>query len=1024
MKVALLQLCDIHIKSKKEENPIFKKAEFICKAIQNEVMGIKKIFFLITGDVAFSGKEEEYLLAIDLFQDIREKMFEATKLLPEFILTPGNHDCNHSKNSAVRKMVINSLRTYGMDTVDEEIIQQLCATQENFFQFNSLFENNESIIFENKLIKINRFEVGDFSLVFHSYNTSWFSELHEQPGKMIYPIQLFPKDIEASKGDVVISQFHHPVNWLDPMNALAFRQHVEEQSDIILTGHEHHPAFSIRDTLDGNLTQYVEGGVLQDNYNPDNSQFNLIVLDIENRKQKLSKYVWNGELYSQYQINSDWIDFRSSNKARKTFKINDNFKEHLLSNGSNFQNQNKSKIFLEDIFVYPDLKEINIDDNDDSKGSANIIQGSDLFNDINNFKKIILLGDDKSGKTSLCKVLFHKLYKIKYVPVLIEGLMFNNTKIEDINKLIMKQFELQYSKDLKEQFQQLENDKKVIIIDDFHKARMNSLNRKKLLTELNKYYPQIIITANSLFKFEEFLFEDSNISAYFKTYEIMEFGNVLRSKLIYKWNSIGLLPNVENNELLAKHDNNKRLVDTVIGYNYVPSYPFFLLIILQAADAGTPHNLTESSYGYYYDILIKTTLQNINIRNEEMDAYNSYITELAYYFFDKKLSEISKSELLQFHKWFCNEFDIYHDFNSYISKLVEVSILDGYNDTYKFRYKYIYYYFVAQFIANNITSEEIRNVVSKMCKYLHIEEIANIVMFLTHKSKDPFILQEILTNAKEIFSEFSEARLEKDMLMNKLISEGPRLILLKRDAFKVREEQYKEQDSLEMSLRDKDEEYEGYFNIDEEPEELDIIAKLNRAFKTIEIIGQVLKNYYGSIKGDKKYELCLEAYNIGLRSLNSFFSLIEANLEAIVRTIQERVTQKDFSEKDANRIVFQICCMFCYLFIKKVSSSVGSDNLSETFKRILESNYSPAVELIDIAIKLDHQRSLPHLDIRRMKQNFEGNLLAYTLLRKMVLDYLYMFDVDYRTKHKICDALNISIDRQLAIDITSTQKKG
>ena len=111
------------------------------------------------------------------------------------------------------------------------------------------------------------------------------------------------------------------------------------------------------------------------------------------------------------------------------------------------------------------------------------------------------------------------------------------------------------------------------------------------------------------------------------------------------------------------------------------------------------------------------------------------------------------------------------------------------------------------------------------------------------------------------------------------------------------------------------------------------------------------------------------------------------------------------------------------LFIKKISGSIGSENLSPTFEAIREKNGETSVQLVDMSIKLDFFRDFPYADIKKLKSKLSGNILPDILLKRMTINYLYMFPTTYKEKQKICSTLGISMGTQRAIDISSTQKK-
>ena len=99
-------------------------------------------------------------------------------------------------------------------------------------------------------------------------------------------------------------------------------------------------------------------------------------------------------------------------------------------------------------------------------------------------------------------------------------------------------------------------------------------------------------------------------------YKIIEFGHSLRNKLIERWNVLGQEEYIEETELIRRTDRAQQIVNIIIGKNYVPPFPIFLVTILQTIEANNPHNLRYSSYGYYYDVLITQALGKIDKKPE------------------------------------------------------------------------------------------------------------------------------------------------------------------------------------------------------------------------------------------------------------------------------------------------------------------------------------------------------------------------------------------------------------------------
>jgi hypothetical protein len=312
-------------------------------------------------------------------------------------------------------------------------------------------------------------------------------------------------------------------------------------------------------------------------------------------------------------------------------------------------------------------------------------------------------------------------------------------------------------------------------------------------------------------------------------------------------------------------------------------------------------------------------------------------------------------------------------------------------------------------------------------------------MFVTHLSKDPFILDQLLLNASKQFSENNVIKFENDIeVINRLTESVPRLVLESRDIIKERERKLKEKDEIEASDTENKKGKTSDYNLSEDASKINELSRINLAFKTIEILGQIAKKYYGSIRGEEKVRLVEEIYNLGLRCLMDFFVVLERNSNNIVKQINELIKQKNLQkegikvkselEKDeiedlARKVLFGLSVLISYAFIKKISESVGSERLNEIFEEVLEKNPFHSVRLIDISIKLDFIAGFPYDDVEELKKMFEGNPLATTVLKQNVISYLYMYKTSYGTKQKICDLLGIPIEHQRAIDQTSTISK-
>ena len=161
--------------------------------------------------------------------------------------------------------------------------------------------------------------------------------------------------------------------------------------------------------------------------------------------------------------------------------------------------------------------------------------------------------------------------------------------IAKIEAFVESNFQKQYANPLLTTFQQLDKDKTVIIVDDFDHSHLNSRGRVKLLEALCKRYDRVVILGDDLLKFEELVSgnEAGEIFADFEQFELVEFGHLLRNKLITRWYSIGTEYESDPEQHERRIHQAEQLVNTMLGRDYLPSYPVFVLGLIQAHESVT-----------------------------------------------------------------------------------------------------------------------------------------------------------------------------------------------------------------------------------------------------------------------------------------------------------------------------------------------------------------------------------------------------------------------------------------------------
>lgn len=1023
MNLFIIHLSDIHFKIK--DNYIFSKRQSLLDFLTCEIGKTDEVLFLISGDISSSGKIEEYVVAEEYFSFLYESL-KSNSIKVNFFIVPGNHDCNFEiQDEDVRLSLTDSIKSLNFEKTKSGVINELCKVQKNFIELRKVLPCNYDMTFSDELLT--SFKKKNISI--HCFNTAWCSKKHEDPGTLYFPCELYEDFFVKTDDAFTICLFHHPLGWLHPDNARNFQEFLETNFSIVFTGHEHITGSSSTHNFEKDInTIVIKGDVLQDFNSESSSGFNIVKINLEQKQQQIftCKYCNENQIYKSY-MKRDWFSFSGVNGIdRRKIKLSNSFERFLNESEVPLIHPHKQQdVKIEDVYIPPDFEKIEYLSKKNK--TVNVVNSDDLLSS----EKInyLIMGDEKSGKTTFLKKTFLKFFNQGFCPVYIHASCIKSPTLVEIEKVISANLEKIYGEKDYSAIVSNKRDKKIILIDDFHVAKLNPEGKAKFVNNLKNKYGNIIITANFLVLVEEVssnktLFAELSGSEHYK---IQEFGRYLRYKLIEKWNRLGQEYSVSEKDLVQKIDESKRIVEGTIKNNLIPSTPMFILTLLQGIESKNSFSTNNSAYGHYYEFLITRAFGLIGKKIDQLDFYYNYVTELSFFFFDKKARQISEESFNCFHKKFC---DIYQETEKIgiLQDLQLAKIIEYIDGNYRFTHKYFYYFFVAKYISKLLEEGDIDDIakplIKNMAERVHIEEFYNIITFLTHHTKDPYVLNTVINSSKKIFSDIEFIKFDEDVLViNKLMDEIPEIVMEEPDFSKNREEKFKIQDTLERAKEDPY--YSQDYDLNAEIDELSYITKLNLAFKSIEILGQILRNHYGSLKKPIKNNIAEEAYKIGLRALNMFFTNLQEDCDRAVIAIKDILKQKSkgLSKKDAENkareLLFNLCEIVGIVFIKKVSSSLGHEKLQETFCYVLENNPYHSIRLINLCINLEYGNIIPFDLIERMKNDFKGSFVSLSLLNKLIIQYIHMFPTTVRERQKICEILNIQSQERKYLEMAS-----
>lgn len=1050
--ISIIHLSDIHIKENR--NVVESRVAKIFEAIKNRLLNRERIFIVTTGDIAFSGKQSEYKRACNnLYNPLYKLIHDYTNTDIHLVFIPGNHDCEFARNAEkVRNAVLKDLRQNGFTDLDDEVISVCCAPQTNYVEFvhSIRLKNNGDLILDEPLLQISTFNVAGRIIKFSCYNTSWGSYLKEHIGNMGYPIEYMMAKIPKIESDLSISLLHHPFNWQTPENSKKFRQALALTSDIVISGHEHSADITIfQDFKEAYTAIHVESGALQDTDLPNSSEFNLIDVDLESMSICVRPFkYYNSANRVGYETNEDcdWKPILHFNKLKDSdFTLKNEFDRYLDDPGASFIHPNTDHLSLSDIYISPNLTDIETNKAKKRQLISFLSSSSvlELPSEIDNTKRcILLLGNEGCGKTAVLRHHFKQYYIQGRYPILINASTIESISKDKLFKFIEKEFKRQYH-EADARFSEIDYRSVVILIDDFHKLPFKN-GRESIIEILQGAYATIIITGNELMQYESYTKADSSTKEIFLDFEkylIQEYGPTLRNQLVNKWYRVGkeYLPENERNDFFRLVDEAESYITEIIGKNLIPSYPIYILSILQALQTGVKDSSDANLYGYYYELLITRSLRKAVIDKDDTGFYISFSKEYCYFLFDSKIrfSPLSLHDFKNFIIKHGKNYNI-HDINTahVIETLVNASIIIISPDNFvTIAYKYIYYFFVAKYLSDNIEEDDIREQVELMAERVYREEYSNIILFLTHLSKSKFIIEKLIEKSKQIFADVELIQLNKDIeFINNLQASIPEKIIQEFRVEKSREENIISKEEHENEATQAEyaelvpiEEYD----LREDLSTIDMLAYLTKAVRTINILGQITRKYWGEMKGENKFSLAEETFSLGLRTLKYYFGMLENSQQTLIQHVKSIIDRKHVKDEISKieveaitaNFIFSLSSASSFGLIKRVVNSIGSEKLAKTFDDIVQKLPFNSVKIIHAAIKLDHFDSFPLRDIEELVKDNEKNPLAFVVLQNLVLDYLYMYDVSIERKQQIFSLLKIKIQNQRYIAATSEIKK-
>lgn len=701
--------------------------------------------------------------------------------------------------------------------------------------------------------------------------------------------------------------------------------------------------------------------------------------------------------------------------AQEALENNEQWSDFLDDPGTAFTHPRRNKLRLSDLFIYPDLTRRSVDPVINKKDRR--VDGRDLVQFIASKQTVVLTGPSDSGKTSLAKRLYVDLRQsCGSVPVLLLGRQLHKLKKDAFLKLFMQAFGEQYAPGQADRYKQLDPSRRLVIVDDFEQARLSPKARIAFIDAVTRFASSVLIFADDLFMIDRLSNSAENRKDGLGDFEhcaIREFGYRLRGALIERWHGIGYEmveppPDIEHRIVATE-----KFVDTVLGKNLLPAVPLMVLMILQTAEAATNPGAGLGAYGYLYEMLISGALHKASTSVADVDTKYAYLAHLAYAVYrSDTVVGLSRETVEEISEDYFSRYRIRFSVDAMLADLEKIDIFHSMDGWYSFKYKYIYCYFVARYFRDCApdeprTGKEIRAMVSR----LHVEDYANVLVFYLYLTRDLDVIRRLLEVSRQVYAKHGPCDFDADVsFVNTLYTKHEMLRLPSGDPAEHRDEERARLDRLaENEELEKLDAREASYS-----EDFDDLLKLNFSLKALHVMGQVLRNFPGSLQAGVKADLAEESYLLGLRTLKAILTIARDNVPELrlyfgrlFREHRRATTASDLG-RAADEAVIMTTLNVAFGMTKRVSHAVGLYELKGTLSDVLERlGGTVAARMIDASVKLDHFPSVPMDEIKELERRTRNNHFTRRILGDLVINHMYLFKVNYKVRQEVGELLEI-----------------
>lgn len=884
MKVLFLHLSDIHIEKETDINEIC--IEEIAKALRPSSIGsVDKIFVFVTGDIAHSGKREQYRcfskLKYLLINALKEQVL-GDQLIHVF-LVPGNHDIDYSVLSRPRTECIGMLR----DSATIEFHKELLS-QESYLKYSGA---NHSLSQRNPLLHRSVVDVNGFNIEINLVNSTVFSLFHDNDqGLHVLPTKVID-DLAAPTGaHMAITLMHHSHQWFNDSCKPYLEKVILEKNTMVFCGHEHFQATQSIAYNGKPPAQFFAGGCLSNRGDWTNSQFFACVYNLNTNEYAHYSFIWNstdkfyqkklqgsGTLVPKYSL-----DLPQVYNHKLVQKIMQDSHLHLSKS-------------LSDYYVFPGVTKSATQKDDQIKELLNLPA---FYSEFEECKRIEISGNDTSGKTALLKMVFQHYLPQKCV-------LF--CKVDDISsgnrrRIVKTLFEELYGENQFERFERLDKEKKMILIDDLH--LINPKHVESFLSGIEEDFGYVLYTTSNTIKLDiEERIKASIAKDSYSCFMILPLYQNKRRELVEKVLTAKnpALPACDIQAMC------KRITQALdLQRRYVPLTPEIIIQFIEFFATFQMESAQNdgSLFGKVFESSITNAISPNVIPPLTVDKIFTLLGKIAFYIHRNKRYPVFDQDILTVISEYSEEYGGRISGHDFLTCVLNSRMLIKYENTgaYKFCNNNYLAYFIASEICANRDTEAVADCLKSACFGIH----SNILLFVTYIINDQSIIDTLLNAALSSVEEWDEFSFSQKQISHLHAVSTP-VALSPPSQEDIEKDRQEDVDKDRMEIDNNTFDVVNIYDYDEAD-----IAKLQnqltRSISLMSLLARCLPNFEHRLKKSQKEAIIRALYTLPNRIYSAWATNVEECREELlnmIKTLETNAFTRHKPDDDEARRILQ-----------------------------------------------------------------------------------------------------------------------